>query len=486
MEKLIALFAEVFGEKPATVLPLTGSGSHRAYYRLTHADGRTAIGVVGTSREENDAFWQMTQTFSAKHLPVPTLIARTGDHMRYLQQDLGNLSLYDFLTPARSSGQFDETQEDILHQVMTDLPHLQFEGAAEEVFAACHPIKEMDEESVWFDLNYFKYCFLKLSGIDFDERALEADFRQLTHALLADDTANEMAFQYRDFQARNVMICQGQPHYIDYQGGRRGPIYYDLAAFLYQASAHYPDDLRGRLIDTYRHELEHYVSIPPERFNRQLHIHALFRTLQVLGAYGLRGLYERKAHFLNSIPHALRQLNQLLSETTICPTLRQVARQLDNSAPLPAPSPPSCPSLSRSSEEAAGELTIDILSFSYKKGLPDDPSGNGGGYIFDMRAPHNPGRLNEFKQLTGRDQPVIDYIEADGELTQMLTHIYPIAEFHTQRYIDRHFTHLQFAFGCTGGQHRSVYAAEHLAEHLRHRFPNVRIELHHREQPNWP
>ena len=328
MEKLIRLFTDVFGEKPIAVQPLTGSGSHRAYFRLTHPDGRTAIGVVGTSREENDAFWQMTQFFSAKHLPVPTLIARTGDHMRYLQQDLGSLSLYDFLTPARSAGQFDEAQEDILHQVMTDLPHLQFEGAAEEVFAACHPIKEMDEESVWFDLNYFKYCFLKLTGIDFDEHTLQEDFQRLADQLLDVDGETEVAFQYRDFQARNVMLKDGHPQYIDYQGGRRGPIYYDLASFLWQASARYPQALRERLIHSYLQELAQYVSIPEERFWEKLRTYVLFRTLQVLGAYGLRGLYERKQHFLDSIPPAIRQLGQCLEMTDNYPTLTHVARSL--------------------------------------------------------------------------------------------------------------------------------------------------------------
>ena len=328
MEKLIRLFTDVFGEKPIAVQPLTGSGSHRAYFRLTHPDGRTAIGVVGTSREENDAFWQMTQTFSAKHLPVPMLFARTDDHMRYLQQDLGTLSLYDFLSPARSSGHFDEAQESALRQVMADLPHIQFEGAVDEVFGACHPIKEMDEESVWFDLNYFKYCFLKLTGIDFDEHALQDDFRLLADRLLDVDGEAEVAFQYRDFQARNVMLKDGHPQYIDYQGGRRGPIYYDLASFLWQASACYPQSLRDRLIHSYLQELTQYVSIPEERFSEKLQTYVLFRTLQVLGAYGLRGLFEHKQHFLDSIPHAIRQLGQCLETTDDYPTLTHVARSL--------------------------------------------------------------------------------------------------------------------------------------------------------------
>lgn len=308
--------------------PITGSGSHRAYYRLLLPDEQSLIGVVGTDPLENDAFWEMTLTFTAYNLPVPHVYARTEDHLRYLQEDLGTESLFDFLAPGRNNGgHYTPAHEQMLHRIMDDLPRLQMCGANEEVFAHCHPTRSMDEESVWYDLNYFKYCFLRLTGIEFHERHLQEDFRRLAGRLLSIDESL-VRFQYRDFQARNVMIFGGHPHYIDYQGGRQGPIHYDVASFLWQAAAQYPPDLRERLLSTYLQSLARLIPFDPKAFRADLRHYVLFRTLQVLGAYGLRGLYERKAHFLASIPHALRQLRECLQQAPDYPTLANVAQAL--------------------------------------------------------------------------------------------------------------------------------------------------------------
>jgi hypothetical protein len=278
---------------------------------------------------------------------------------------------------------------------------------------------------------------------------------------------------YRDFQSRNVMIVKGQPYFIDYQGGRKGPFYYDLVSFIYQAKANMPDSLRNSLIETYKKALAPYYQVDDTTFGKNIALFALFRTLQVLGAYGFRGLIEQKAHFIASIPFAIQQLQHLLKSNDyeaypyLTEVLLQLVKKYDTSVIQPCIDPQ--------------KLCVDVYSFSYKKGIPTDYSGNGGGFVFDCRAIHNPGRYEPYKKLTGLDQTVIDFLEEDGEILTFMEHVYALADPAVERYIKRGFTHLQFCFGCTGGQHRSVYGAQHLAEHLAHKF-NVQVRLHHREQ----
>lgn len=329
MEALSQLCQQTFGHAPLHIAPLTPSGSPRAYSRLTLPGGNTFIGVIGTDPAENDAFWEMTTAFHAQGLPVPQVYARTPDHLRYLQQDLGTLSLYDYLAPARAQGcAYAPHHERALRLTMERLATLQMRGAQEQVFNHCYPIRRMDEESVWFDLNYFKYCFLRLTGIPFNECRLQDDFRRLAQQLLHIEEPL-LAFQYRDFQARNVMLpTPDDPHFIDYQGGRQGPVHYDVASFLFQASAHYSPALRQRLLSAYLQALQHFTPVDPARFLQQLPPFVLFRTLQTLGAYGLRGLYERKPHFLSSLPHAIRQLSECLAQTDDYPTLAALSQRL--------------------------------------------------------------------------------------------------------------------------------------------------------------
>ena len=333
--------------------------------------------------------------------------------------------------------------------------------------------------TVHFDLNYFKYCYLKLlPDLDFNELTLQKDFNSLCSDILSLISSSEPTVILRDFQARNIMLVDQQPYFIDYQGCRLGPAEYDLASFLWQSSAHYSPELREALIDTYIQSANQLRPTDGATVRQRLKLMVLFRLLQVLGAYGFRGLYERKAYFLNSIPPALNNLRQLLATgiATRYPYLEQLLNNISN-PPVSKHTSTSTPGPSKVSP-----LTVTIHSFSYRKGIPDDPSGNGGGYVFDCRSTHNPGRYEPYKQLTGLDREVIDFLEYDGEIVDFLSHIYPLADHHVERYVKRGFTSLMFSFGCTGGQHRSVYCAQHLAEHLRKHFPQITIHLVHREQ----
>ena len=396
----------------------------------------------------------------------------SDDHLYYLQEDLGTLTLQDYLKANRDeNGEYNSAAKSMLHKVMAQLPDFQFKGASGYIFQQCYPVASMDETSIMFDLNYFKYCFLKLTGIEFNEVKLQDDFQKFTVDIMSDCVNN---FLYRDFQSRNVMIKDGNPRYIDYQGGRRGPIYYDVASFLWQSSANYSDALRNELIDTYLTSLLQYKSISREEFVRHLRKFVLFRTMQVLGAYGYRGLWEKKQYFIKSIPQAIKNLDWLVRKGVVneYPYLKEVAEMLvkDQQSRMFNPEVNPKPS-----------LVVKVFSFSFKNGVPQDDSGHGGGYVFDCRGTNNPGRYVEYQHLTGLDQPVIDFLEKDGEILSFLEHIYPIVDFHAKRFIEREFTSLMISFGCTGGQHRSVYCAQCMAQHLHDKF-GVKVILCHREQ----
>lgn len=463
-ENIQTLYQTYTGHLPEDIEPLAGAGSNRNYYRLK--GNPQLIGVYGTSEAENRAFLYMAQHFEAKGLPVPHVYAQTDDAMAYLQEDLGDISLFQAIGHGRTTGTFSNEEKSLLKQTIRLLPRIQFEGAEDMDFSVCYPQAEFNRRSILWDLNYFKYCFLKATGIDFQENLLEDDFENMTQVLLADTFST---FMYRDFQSRNVMIREGKPYFIDFQGGRKGPVYYDVASFLWQAKARFPQHLREELIHDYLDALHAYCPMPESYFREQLRQFVLFRTLQVLGAYGFRGYFEQKPHFLQSIPHAIENLDQLLEEDfPAYPHLCKVLKQLTG---LPV----------YATELNKRKLTVRVMSFSYKKGIPEDPSGNGGGYVFDCRAIHNPGKYDAYKQLTGRDEPVIRFLEEDGEILTFLEHVYALTDAHVQRFLERGFTHLSICFGCTGGQHRSVYAAEHVAQHIHEKF-GVNVEVNHREQ----
>jgi hypothetical protein len=317
-----------------------------------------------------------------------------------------------------------------------------------------------------WDLNYFKYCFLKATGLEFDESRLEDDFQALAEVLMRSQSST---FMYRDFQSRNVMLSDGKPYFIDFQGGRKGPFYYDVASFLWQAKAGFPQSLRMELLHQYIDALRKYKPVDEAYFFEQLRHFVLFRTLQVLGAYGFRGYFEKKPHFMQSVPYAIANLKELLG--TPFPEYPYLSEMLGQLVELKQ----------FTDQMQKRALTVRVLSFAYKKGIPDDTTGNGGGYVFDCRAVNNPGKYDRYKPYTGLDEPVIKFLEDDGEIITFLEHCYALVDATVKRYVDRGFTNLMVSFGCTGGQHRSVYSAQHLAEHLNEKF-NVKVELTHREQ----
>lgn len=482
MESIIKLYTEYSGQEPFLCERIAGGGSNREYYRITEASGHTLIGSIGTSNEENNTFIYLSKHFTEKGLPVPRILAVSEDGMAYLQSDLGNATLYDALKSGRENTEgYGADDIRLLEKTIRLLPQIQVLGAKELDFKQCYPQEEMNEQNVMFDLNYFKYCFLKTTSLDFNESKLEESFCQL-----AKDLGNSVKpyFLYRDFQARNVMIDQEENLYlIDFQGGRRGPLQYDLVSFLWQASSHFNTELRQHLIDEYLSALKELEDVDEQAFRNSIPQWVLFRTLQVLGAYGFRGRYEQKKYFLDSIPAAIDNLREVLTYQNSClyPYLNDVLKRLVS---LPEFSRqvkekklvPSC-----SKHDNKGQLKVRVFSFSYKKGIPADTSGNGGGYVFDCRATHNPGRYEPYKKLTGLDQPVIDFLENDGEIITFLDNIYKLADAHVERYMERGFTSMMFSFGCTGGQHRSVYSAQHLAEHINEKF-GIEVSITHREQ----
>ena len=468
MKELYGLFRKHTGAEPENAVALTGSGSNRSYFRL-HGGGTSLMGVTGTDVKENNAFITLAAHFRSQGLPVPEVLAVSEDGISYLQEDLGDLLLANLVAAAHKNGGIEEggQLEALLCRTTGLLPKIQFEGASGLDFSVCYPQPSFDRRMVMFDLNYFKYCFLKPSGIEFNEIDLQDDFERFADELLKDDGET---FLYRDFNARNVMIKDGEPYFIDFQGGRRGPIYYDVASFIWQARARYPQWLKEKMLGSYLDSLASYVEVDRDAFKERLKMFRLFRTLQVLGAYGFRGLVEQKAQFVVSIPQALADLKDLLAEMPDdYPYMSEVLRKMTV-----------LPRFAVQPED--GVLEVKVYSFSFKKGTPQDMSGNGGGYVFDCRSIHNPGRYEPYKKLTGRDEPVIRFLEYDGEIIGFLEHVYGVVDPHVETYSRRGFTSLMVSFGCTGGQHRSVYCAEHLAHHLAEKYPDVRVRLIHREQ----
>jgi len=465
MTELETLFQQYTHEKLLHQIELSASGSNRKYFRLT-GEKSTLIGVEGTSVEENRAFIAMSKHFFQQGLPVPQVLAETADGKFYLQDDLGDTLLFDYIAGGRKTGVFAEGEKEMLRKTMRKLPAIQVLGAKGFDFSVCYPQPEFNERSILWDLNYFKYCFLKSTGLEFQENRLEDDFARLSDVLLRSRTDT---FMYRDFQSRNVMVKDSEPYFIDFQGGRKGPLYYDVASFLWQAKAKYSEELREELLQIYLDSLKEYTSIDEADFRKQLQHFVLFRTLQVLGAYGFRGYFEKKSHFLQSIPYAIDNLRALIkTEDSEYPYLLDILREMTE--------------LEQFREmEVSKPLVVKVYSFSYKKGIPQDNSGNGGGFVFDCRAVNNPGKYERYQSLTGLDESVKVFLEEDGEILTFLDHAYALVDASVKRYKDRGFTNLMISFGCTGGRHRSVYSAQKVAERINEKF-GVEVQLVHREQ----
>lgn len=461
MDRIKELYSKRYGMLPEVVTKLCGDGSNRSYYRLSH-DGISVIGVVGTSVDENKAFVALAKAFADSGVPAPEVLALSDDMLCYLQTDLGDVTLYEALKESRERGEFSQKHVDVLCDVMSLLPDIQYKVPAAFDFSLCYPVSDFDRRSVMWDLNYFKYCFLKGVGIEFNESCLEDEFEKMASLLLCE---NDATFLYRDFQSRNVMLRDGKPFFIDFQGGRRGPVYYDVASFVGQARAKYTAPVVERMLDAYLASLSKYRSVDKSRFMHLLSVFRVFRLLQNLGTYGYRGLFEHKTAFVETIPAALCQLSQQLEETgREFPYIKSLVDEIRN--------------LPRFAGGGFEELTVDVYSFSYKRGIPEDISGNGGGFVFDCRALHNPGRYEPYKKLTGMDEPVIRFLEEESDIASFLENAYSQVDYMVDTYKRRGFTHVQVCCGCTGGQHRSVYSAEHIARHVAEKF-GVKVVVNH-------
>jgi aminoglycoside/choline kinase family phosphotransferase len=490
MEVLKRLFERYFHSPVVRVQPLQGQlgGSGRKIIRLS-GDKLSAIGILYDVREENVAFLEFSRHFRRHGLPVPEIYAEDLSHGAYLEEDLGSTTLFEFLSDHRTGAAIAPEAVAAYRKVVAVLPRFQVEAGRDLNYKVCYPRASFDRQSIAWDLNYFKYYFLRLAGIPFNEQALEDDFSRLTKFLLI---ASRDYFLYRDFQSRNIMLRKAlnkvpnevpkedpnevpnedQPFFLDYQGGRKGALQYDIASLLYDAKADLPPELRQQLLDHYLESLAVFLDLDRSEFMQFYYAYVYVRIMQALGAYGFRGFYERKEHFLQSVPYALKNLRWLLHNVELpiaLPTLMEAFKSMVASDKLQG--------LTSEPEK----LTVRVFSFSFHRSLPQDETGNGGGFVFDGRSLPNPGREERFKTLTGKDAPVIDYLNQQESVHQFLASVKSLVDASVSAYQHRGFKHLMVSFGCTGGQHRSVYLAEQLAKHLRGK-DGVEVVVSHREQ----
>jgi len=479
MQNIIAdirqLFASLNGETITGIEKIPQSGSNRIYFRI-YTNGRSYIATYGNNIQENLSFIRFSRHFSAAGCPVPEIYAVSTDHTIYIQEDFGDISL---LNQLEEKGYSDEVYQ-LFQQSLRELAHLQIKGNTDLDYNWCLTSKEFGKQAILSDLLYFKYYFLDTLQIPYDKEKLIDDFEALGTYL---SYVDHKYFMFRDFQSRNILIKNKKVHFIDYQGGMKGALQYDVASMLWQAKAELPDEWKNGLLEYYMDCAENMLGKPIDRvrFVSQYNGYVLIRLLQVLGAYGFRGLFERKAHFLISIPLGLKNLKWFLGNRQAGIVMPEFERLLhliveDNI-------------VSRFEPIRAAESTpliVHINSFSYKKGIPKDYSGTGGGFVFDCRGLYNPGRIDEFKMKTGRDREVKDFLEQETKMPEFLNSVYDLVDISVEDYIKRGFETLMISFGCTGGQHRSVYAADALARHLKNKF-SVNIELHHieQEEKNW-
>ncbi len=469
MDVLKRLFQDHFRVPADAIKPLQGQlgGSGRAIARLT-GGGFRAIGIVYPVREENIAFLEFSRHFRRKGLPVPEIYGEDLSQGAYLEEDLGDVTLFEFLSAHRAGEKIAPEVVEAYRRTIAALPRFQVEAGKDLNYKVCYPRSSFDRQSIAWDLNYFKYYFLRLAGVPFNEQALEADFGRLTKFLLG---APHEYFLYRDFQSRNVMLREGGPFFLDYQGGRRGALQYDIASLLYDGKADLPPALRQELLDYYLQCLEQHIDLKRDAFMEHYYAYVYVRILQALGAYGFRGFYERKAHFLQSVPFALKNLEWLAANVKLpvaLPALLEALGSLTQSEKLKGLEPP------------ANGLTVRIFSFSFHREAPLDESGNGGGFVFDARCLPNPGREDQFRMQTGKDAPVQEYLEQQKSVGEFLRNAQALVDESVHAYRQRGFSNLMVSFGCTGGQHRSVYLAEQLAKHL-HATNGVQVELRHVE-----
>ena len=458
MDVLKRLFEQHFQSPVERVQPLQGElgGSGRSIIRLC-SEKISVIGILHGVREENTAFVEFSRHFRNHGLPVPEIYAADLSQGAYIEEDLGDTTLFELLSDNRDGSDISAPVIEAYRKVVDILPRFQVEAGRDLNYKKCYPRGSFDRQSIAWDLNYFKYYFLRLAGIPFNEQALEDDFSRLTKFLLS---AGRDYFMYRDYQSRNIMLREGQPFFVDYQGGRKGALQYDVASLLFDAKAALPPELRQQLLSRYLDSLSGFIDLDRKAFMQYYYAYVYIRIMQALGAYGFRGFYERKAHFLQSVPYALNNVRWLLHNAALpieLPTLMEAFTSMVGSEKL------------QSVAAQAETLKVRIFSFSFHQGLPKDESGNGGGFVFDARSIPNPGREEQYKNLTGKDAPVIDYLNQQESVHQFLASVMSLVDASISEYQRRSFKNLMVSFGCTGGQHRSVYFAEQLAKRLRGR-----------------
>jgi aminoglycoside/choline kinase family phosphotransferase len=470
-KKLISLFEKWAEEKMISFEDLPESGSYRKYFRIK-SETKTAIGAFNNDKKENRAYIEFSKCFLNHQLHVPEILANDIENDIYLVEDLGDETLFTFISNNRNEELLTQEIISIYKKVLTELPKFQIHAGKDIDYSICYPRNSFDSQSMLWDLNYFKYYFLKLAKISFDEQKLEDDFITFSNYLLNADCSY---FLYRDFQSRNIMLKDDNVYFIDFQGGRKGALQYDVASLLYDAKANIPQDARTELLNYYISVLKNHISVDAGKFTEHYYGYVYIRIMQALGAYGFRGFYEKKEHFLQSIPFALENIRWLLKNIKLpieIPVLMDVMKQIVESEWL-----------SRFKAEKP-KLTVTINSFSYKKGIPSDSSGNGGGFVFDCRSLPNPGRYESYMSLNGKDEPVIRYLEGEPETGYFFVNVCRIIDQSVENYIKRDFSNLMVNFGCTGGQHRSVFFAEKLKKYLINKF-DIQIVINHTEQNSW-
>jgi aminoglycoside/choline kinase family phosphotransferase len=464
---VLKLFKTYSGQLPAQIQALPVSGSYRQYFRIA-LNGNTFIGAYNHDVRENNAFLSFTRTFLNQGLPVPKLLAVNDDATAYIIEDLGDMTLLSFIASHNDNVAAPEVIK-MYKKVLAKLPLFQVKAGTSLDYSQCYPRQAFDRQSMMWDLNYFKYYFLRLAKVPFDEQLLEDDFEKLCNFLLLADTKH---FMYRDFQSRNVMIVNDEPHFIDYQGGRRGALQYDPASILFESKTSLPPVVREELYNHYIDSLQKIIKINPDVFSKHYYGYVYIRLMQAMGAYGFRGLYEKKELFLQSIPKALDHLKWLLDKAPLSidvTELNKVFRYLVQSDYI------------RHLAVKATQLQVTLNSFSYKRGIPIDETPHGGGYVFDCRALRNPGKFDEYKTLTGKGVEVQKFFAGDRDMEQFIHNAYALVEASVKKYKQRGFTSLMVSFGCTGGQHRSVYAAETLNKLIASNHPDVHVHIRHRE-----
>ncbi len=457
------------------IIQLPQAGSDRQYFRISTARGSWIV-TYSTNVRENNTFLEFSRHFNIKQLAVPEIFHTSADNRFYVQSDLGDTSLFDVV---QKEG-FSEHTLELYRKTLARLAQLQIHGGNGLDYDYCIATRAFDRQAIYSDLLYFKYYFLRALQLPYEKNLLLNDFEMLSYYLMQEQNKY---FMHRDCQSRNVMVKDDQVYFIDFQGGMKGALQYDVASMLWQAKAALPYELRDELVGYYFDRVNELQDQPlsREEFMDNYHGFVLIRMLQTLGAYGFRGLFERKPHFISSIPFALRNLKWFLENKSIpvrLPELQKVLEAMVSSEVIQR--------FENIKATPESKLTVNIYSFSYKQGLPEDPSGNGGGFAFDCRGILNPGRFEEYKKLTGRDKAVQEFLMYRTEMPVFLQHVYSMVDISVSDYLKRDFDSLQVNFGCTGGQHRSVFAADSLAKHLKQKF-GVKVQVKHivQEAKNW-